>query len=125
MHDGVFGQHHQAGRTLQSSGSPHSPSLYVIRTWLLVGRNSKPNSSHGTSILAVPGFPGGVSSLASADDEDVSRVADSLVEEHLGGLMNVYAPEDAHRAAETSSGSDFIVATDCLLAARGQKPRVE
>mmetsp|Transcript_11260 Transcript_11260/g.27091 ORF Transcript_11260/g.27091 Transcript_11260/m.27091 type:complete len:105 (-) Transcript_11260:1981-2295(-) len=42
--------------TFTSSGSPHSSFLKVTRTWLLVGLNSNPSSSHGVSSFAVPGI---------------------------------------------------------------------
>ena len=51
--------------TLTSSTSPHLPSFHVIRAWLLVGRNSKPNSSHGVSSLADPGVFAGVAKEAN------------------------------------------------------------
>lgn len=51
--------------TLMSSISPHLPSFHVTRTWLLVGRNSKPNSSHGVSNLADPGVLAGVANEAN------------------------------------------------------------
>jgi hypothetical protein len=71
--------------------------LKVIRTWLLVARNSNPSSSHGTSILAVPGFPRDVS----------STVAQSRTDERRGWFNKVKADDDAHRAAE--SGNHLIV----------------
>jgi hypothetical protein len=88
-------------RTLTSSIFPHSPFLKVIRTWLLVGRNSKPSSSHGTSNFPVPGFP--------RDEDFSSTVADICKEEHRGWLEKVKADDDTQRAAE--SGNHFIVTT--------------
>jgi hypothetical protein len=45
-----------------------------MRMWLLVGRNSNPSSSHGTSSCAVPGFPSAVFAavilLCIHDDRD-------------------------------------------------------
>lgn len=68
-----------------------------MRTLLLVGRNSKPRSSHGTSILAVPGFPSGfVDDFSSTD-------AYRLDNDHLSLLTTVKADADAQSAAKTGS----------------------
>jgi hypothetical protein len=64
--------------TVTSSVGPHSPFLYVMRTWLLVGRNSNPSSSQGTSTLAVPGFPSAVS--ADIDNWEDHFDLDDVVE---------------------------------------------
>ena len=62
--EGEANKEHYRKLTLTSSGFPHSPSLKVSLTWLLVGRNSKPNSSHGVSSSALPGR-----TLAAEDDK--------------------------------------------------------
>jgi hypothetical protein len=73
-----------------------------MRTLLLVGRNSKPRSSHGTGISAVPGFFNACSTEAYSLE---------CLENFVGCVVTVKAEAFAQKRA-ANSGSLIMVTGD-------------